>query len=103
MAANILQSSPAATTWVVLYTAPAGKVASGVLTVCNVSGAVRSFHAAITSGTGTPSTGNYIKYNEQVDWVQIDKLIVPAGYSLQIWASAVSLAYTWSFFEDNNV
>ena len=95
------QTSPAAATEQTLYAVPADKFAKlGSITICNASGAARTFRLAIVKGGGVTSAANYIFYDQPlpfpgtVEWYQAEEVQLDATDVVRIYADSTGVGFT---------
>jgi hypothetical protein len=94
------QRTPAATTEDTLYTVPAGfSVGLASVTICNTSGAARTFRLAIVKGGGATATASYVFYDLALpaattrEWCHAQPVALGGGDAIRIYASGTGVAF----------
>lgn len=92
------QLAPAATTVGTAYTVPASTSAIvSTLSVCNVSGASRTFRLAIVKSGGTLGTANYIQYDQTLNanagTAYTLGIGLATGDTVQVYASGTGMSF----------
>lgn len=105
---NLGSVSPGATTAADLYAGgavPAGRKATGTLTVCNTNATDVTIRFAIVNGAiGTVATKDYREYETTVIARGVlEKTAIPvaAGYHLLVYASATNVAFNFDGIEED--